>query len=72
MYENETKEDLEDRILEVFDLAWHYGDIPQAQYKAWIIDRMIWSLMGESDYQIWTAGFEKSTGTKWDKGVSPL
>jgi hypothetical protein len=74
-------DDAHNRIDAALDIAHEYGQIDGAHHKAWVIDQMVRSLLGEH-YNEWVHGycFDEATEEQqdnddpeyeWDEGIAP-
>ena len=55
---------------EAVNLAYQYGQIDGAHHKAWVIDQMVRSILGDS-YEAFVADYENDGEYEWDKGIAP-
>lgn len=61
---------MEDIRGEVRGLARGYGAVEGSHHKAWVIDQIVRSVLGD-EYEDWTNWYRTSAGTAWDKGIAP-
>ncbi len=59
--------DANGRKRKALRIAREHGSAPGAQEKAWVIDQMVFALLGEREYKTW---LQSRSGT-WDKGTAP-
>ena len=65
---------LEDNIAEALEIAFNYAQIDGGHHKAWVIDQMVRSLLG-NDYEGWITTYESGEDGPhtytWDTGIAP-
>lgn len=61
-------------ITQTLELARNYGQIDGSHHKAWVIDQMCRTLLGD-EYEAWISDFKKGEDGpetySWDVGIAP-
>ena len=70
---------MKDKLKEIEDLIWQYGQTDGSHHKAWVIDQVMRIIKGD-DYEEWVHSYEyrdvfnQPTAEKeydWDPGIAP-
>ena len=65
---------LEENVAEALELAFNYAQLDGDHHKAWVIDQMVRSLLGD-DYEGWITTYESGEDGpytySWDIGIAP-
>ena len=70
---------MKDKLKEIEDLVWRYGQIDGSHHKAWVIDQVMRIIKGD-EYEEWVHSYEyqdvdnNPTVEKeyeWDPGIAP-
>ena len=66
---------LHQRIENTLNLIFDYGGIEGDHHRAWVIDRVVYTLLGgpdhHEDYLRWVAEWECNGEYHWEKGIIP-
>lgn len=63
-----------EKIKQAVDIAWQYAQIYGDHHKMWIIDQMVRTLLGETEYKKWVESYETPYGDDcwvWEVGIAP-
>lgn len=71
----ENKKDAIERCDEAINLASRYGTLQENHHRAWLIDQMCRSLLGD-EYGQWIEKLKEQSSDpaehQWDEGIAPI
>lgn len=66
---------INDKVSEAVDIAFRYGQTDGSHHKAWVIDQMVRTLLGEKKYKQFiknhNEGVDGPDTYEWDEGCPP-
>ena len=62
---------LKNRVRDAIDTILMYGGIEGDHHKAWVIDQILKTILGEGEYEFVVEQYEEDGEYEWNTGIAP-